>query len=57
MDGTYYLQVLLEECKYIVKEKKIKQYINDDLQISSNDSIEKISDKSDKKGSEKEYIR
>ena len=31
MDGTYYLQVLLEECKYIVKEKKINQYINDDL--------------------------
>ena len=57
MDGTYYLQVLLEECKYIVKEKKINQYINDDLQISSNDSIEKVSDKSDKKGSEKEYIR
>ena len=34
---SYYHQVCLEECKYIVKEKPVtKKYINEDLKISSN---------------------
>ena len=32
---NYYSQVLLEECKYIVKEKKIPEYITDDIELSS----------------------
>ena len=33
---NYYLQVLLEECKYVVKKKKkIPKYIIDDIEISS----------------------
>ena len=28
-------QVFLEECKYIVKEKKMSKYITDNLEISS----------------------
>ena len=40
-----YVQVLLEECKYIVKQKKIRKYINDDREIFSDGSDEKISDK------------
>ena len=40
---NYYPQVSLEECKYIVKEKKISQYITDDREISS-DSDRKYSD-------------
>ena len=35
-----YPQVLLEECKYVMKAKKIHNYINDDVEISS-DSDEK----------------
>ena len=35
--------MFLEECKYIVKEKKISQYITDDIEISS-DSDRKYSD-------------
>ena len=31
---NYYLQVCLEECKYIVKEKKIHKYIIDDIELS-----------------------
>ena len=31
---NYYPQVFLEECKYIVKEKKIPEYIIDDIKIS-----------------------
>ena len=40
---NYYPQVFLEECKYLVKEKKIPKYIIDDTEISS-DSNKKNSD-------------
>ena len=34
---NYYPHVLLEQCKYVIKEKKrIHNYITDDLEISSN---------------------
>ena len=32
---NYYSQVFLEECKYVVKEKKMPKYITDDVKISS----------------------
>ena len=40
----YYPQVFLEECKYVVKEKKIPKYIIDNIEFSS-DSDEENSDK------------
>ena len=54
-DKNYYPQVFLEECKYVVKEKKIPKYIIDNIEISSDsdrgNSDEQNSDKetSDKK--------
>ena len=47
---NYYLQVFLEECKYVVKEKKIPKYIIDDIELSS------VSDKknSDRENSDEE---
>ena len=30
----YYPQILLEECKYVVKNKKIVSTINEDLELS-----------------------
>ena len=30
-DKTYYPQVFLEECKYVVKENKMPEYITDDI--------------------------
>ena len=35
---NYYPQVFLEECKYVVKEKKKCKFITDDIEISSDDS-------------------
>ena len=35
---NYYPQMFLEECKYFVKEKKMPEYITDDIEISSDDS-------------------
>ena len=37
---NYYPQVLLEKCKYVVKEKKIPKYIIDDIEISSDSDRE-----------------
>ena len=41
---NYYPQEFLEECKYLVKEKKIYEYIIDDIEISSDDSDREHSD-------------
>ena len=39
---NYYLQVTLEECKYVVKEKKIPKYITDDVEtISGEENCDK----------------
>ena len=37
---NYYPQVFLEECKDIVKEKKIPKYIMDNIEISSDSDRE-----------------
>ena len=43
---NYYPQVIVEECKYVAKEKKMPEYITDDIEISS--------DKSDREDSNEE---
>ena len=54
--------MFLEECKYVVKEKKMHDYIIDDIEISSDsdreDSDEKDSDEecSDKENSDEENL-
>ena len=42
---NYYPQVFLEECKYVVKEKKIPKYIIDDIEISSDSDRENSEEK------------
>ena len=42
---NYYPQAILEECKYVVKEKKMPEYITDNIEIFSDDSDEENSDK------------
>ena len=39
-DENVFLQVFLEECKYMEKEKKTIRYVTDDLKFSSDDSDE-----------------
>ena len=51
---NYHSQVLLEECKYNVKEIKMPEYIADDIEIYSNDSDGEDSDHSDEENSNKE---
>ena len=41
---NYYLQIFLEECKFVVKEKKMSEYITDDIETSSDDSDREDSD-------------
>ena len=42
-DKNYYPQVLLEECKHVIKEKKksTKNFITDDVEISSDNTNQK----------------
>ena len=40
---NYYPQVFFKECKYLIKEKKMPEYLTDNIQISS-DSDRKDSD-------------
>ena len=35
VNKKYYLQTLLEECKYTIKKNKMENLINDDLNLSS----------------------
>ena len=52
---NYYPQVFLEECKYVVKEKKIPKYIIDDIEISSDsDRINSDEEYSDEENSNEE---
>ena len=39
---NYYPQVFLEECKYVVKEKKMPRFITKDTEIYSQEVIKKI---------------
>ena len=41
-DKEYYPQIFLEECKYVIKNRKIINTINEDLELSESDD-----DKSD----------
>ena len=52
---NYYSQVFLEECKYGVKEKKMPEYITNEIEISC-DSDRKDSDEENpnKENSDKE---
>ena len=55
IDKNYCPQVYLEKYKYVFfkKKKKIFNYINDDLNVSSDDSDVKDSDYSDEENSKK----
>ena len=47
---NYYPEVFLEECKYVIKEKKIAEYITEDIKIYCDSNWED----SDKKSSSEE---
>ena len=50
-DKNHYLEVFLEECKYVVKEKRMSKYVTDDINISSGDSDRQHSNYSDNENS------
>ena len=51
--NNYFPQVFLEQCKYVVKEKKMLEYINDNIEISS-DREDSDEENSNKKNSDEE---
>ena len=44
VNKKYYLQTLLEECKYIITKNKTENLINNDLTLSSSDESDHESD-------------
>ena len=44
MNKNYYLKLLLEECKYIVKEKEVTRRNTEDLEMPSDESEKEESD-------------
>ena len=38
VNNKYHPQILLDECKYDVKNKTVENLINDDLELTSSDS-------------------
>ena len=50
----YYLQTLLEECKYEIRKNKMENFINDDLDSSSSDESDSESDNEFDNGSDNE---
>ena len=44
INEKYYLQTLLEECRYAIRKNKMENVINDDLDISSSDESDNESD-------------
>ena len=44
VNKKYYLQTLLEECKYEIKKDKMENFINDHADLSSSDESENESD-------------
>ena len=38
VNKKYHPQILLDECKYEVKNKKVENLVNDDLELTSSDS-------------------
>ena len=49
VNKKYYPQTLLEECKYVIRNNKMENLINDDLDLSSSDESEGDSDESNDK--------
>ena len=44
VNKKYYLQTLLEECKYVRRKNKMENLVNDDLDLSSSDESDNESD-------------
>ena len=47
VEKKYYLQVFLEECKYVKRKNKMFNYINDDLEMTSSDDDDDNDDDDD----------
>ena len=47
VNKKYYPQLLLEECKYVIRKNKMENLINHDLSLSSSDESDNESDEGD----------
>ena len=52
--NSYYPEVFLKECKYVVQEKRIPEYITDNIEISSDSYREESDEEVQNKNSDEE---
>ena len=52
LQRNYYLQVLFVECKYVIKEKRVHNYVTDDGEIFSDHENSDEEDSIDENSSE-----
>ena len=52
VNTEYYLQTLLEECKYVVRKNKMENLINDVLDLSSSDESDNENENESDNGSD-----
>ena len=55
VNKKYYLQTLLEECKYVIRKNKVENLINNDLSLSSSDESDNESDSESDNESDESY--
>ena len=44
VNKKYYPQILLEECKYVIRKNKMENLVNEDLYLSSTDESDNETD-------------
>ena len=54
VNKKYYPQLLLEECKYLIRKNKLENLINDDLDLSSSDECDHETDNENDNDSDSE---
>ena len=57
VNKKYYPQILLEECKYVIKKNKMENFINNDLSLSSSDESDNEDDNESDNESDNDVIK
>ena len=55
VNKKYYAQILLEECKYVIRKNKMENLINYDLDLSSSDECDNETDNESDSDTDKQF--
>ena len=55
VNKKYYAQILLEECKYVIRKNKMENLTNYDLDLSSSDECDNETDNESDSDTDKQF--